>query len=158
MEGETAASFRYRKTNDAAHVDGLLPEGRRRRRYLREYHGFILGIPMVEFDAGCSPFVLWEGSHEIIRQTFSSCLKKLPINRWGDEDLTEMYHDVRRRIFKECARVCVHASPGEAFIVHRLMLHGVAPWKDLATASADGRMICYFRPEYGGANRWLTAR
>lgn len=157
MEGETAAAFRYRETNDAAHVDGLLPVGSRRRRHLREHHGFILGIPMVEFDAGCSPFVLWEGSHEIIRRTFSSCLENLPIDRWGHEDLTELYHLVRRRIFDECTRVCVNASPGEAFIVHRLMLHGVAPWKDLATASGDGRMICYFRPEYGGANFWLTA-
>ena len=32
MESETAAAFRYRRDRDAAHVDGLLPEGPDRRR------------------------------------------------------------------------------------------------------------------------------
>jgi len=41
MPGETPAAFRFRRDRDAAHVDGLLPEGPDRRRYLREAHGFV---------------------------------------------------------------------------------------------------------------------
>ena len=54
------------------------------------------------------------------------------------------------RFFESCERVVVHAEPGEAYIVHRLALHGVAPWVDGAEAGPDGRMIVYFRPEIGG--------
>ena len=39
MAQESSSAFRYRRQSDAAHVDGLLPEGPRRRRHLREYHG-----------------------------------------------------------------------------------------------------------------------
>ena len=55
MPEETPSAFRYRRDRDAAHVDGLLPESPQRRRHLREYHGFILGLPMVEFDVGATP-------------------------------------------------------------------------------------------------------
>ena len=65
MPQEPPAAFRYRRDRDAAHVDGLLPEGPQRRRHLREHHAFILGLPLVEFDAGACPFVIWEGSQEI---------------------------------------------------------------------------------------------
>ena len=71
MEGESPAAFRFRREYHAAHVDGLLPQGERRRRHLREHHGFILGIPLVEFGAGASPFSLWEGSHEMVRNAFA---------------------------------------------------------------------------------------
>jgi len=157
MESEPAAAFRYRRERDAAHVDGLLPEGIDRRRHLREYHAFILGIPMVEFSADASPFVVWEGSHELIRRALSERFSERPPDRWGDEDLTEAYHQMRRRVFASCRRVEIPATPGEAFIAHRLVLHGVAPWAESATAGDDGRMICYFRPIIGGPLEWLTA-
>ena len=64
MTGESEAAFRFRRDRDAAHVDGLLPEGPQRRRHLREHHGFILGIPLVAFSEDASPFVVWEGSHK----------------------------------------------------------------------------------------------
>jgi len=155
MPAETEAAFAYRRDRDAAHIDGLLPEGAKRRRHLREYHGFILGIPMVEFAPGASPFVVWEGSQVIIRETFSEVFQSLPAAHWGEVDVTEVYHDVRRRIFDSCKRVEIHARPGEAYLVHRLALHGMAPWKEDASATADGRMICYFRPNIGGAEEWL---
>jgi len=41
--------------------------------------------------------------------------------------------------------------------VHRLALHGIAPWAEGATAGPDGRMIAYFRPEAGGPAGWLGA-
>ena len=69
-DSETDKAFQFRKNRDSAHIDGLLPEGPERRRYLRETHGFILGIPMVEYNHEASPPVVWEGSHEIIRTAF----------------------------------------------------------------------------------------
>jgi len=50
------------------------------------------------------------------------------------------------------------AAPGQAYLLHRLALHGVAPWADGAEASADGRMVAYFRPILpGGAAQSLGA-
>lgn len=157
MASESAAAFRYRCDRDAAHVDGLLPEGPDRRRHLREYHSFVLGIPMVESSPDASPFVIWEGSHEIVRETLSQCFEGLLPERWGDKDITDAYHEVRSRVFHDCRRVEVWAKPGEAYLAHRLSLHGVAPWGKSATASFEGRMICYFRPEVLRPWQWLTA-
>ena len=157
MESEPPGAFRYRRNRDAAHVDGLLPEGPDRRRHLREFHGFILGIPMNEFSVNASPFVVWEGSHEIVRAALTARFEALPPDDWGDEDITDAYHQARQRVFDTCKRVEIAARPGEAFVTHRLALHGVAPWADSATAGEDGRMICYFRPNIGGPMEWLTA-
>jgi len=157
MDGESEAAFRYRRNRDAAHVDGLLREGPARRRHLREHHAFILGIPLVETGPGASSFVVWEGSHEIIREAFRARFAGLDPARWGGEDVTEAYHAARRRVFDACPRVEVRARPGEAYVVHRLALHGIAPWAEGATAGPDGRMIAYFRPEAGGPAGWLGA-
>ncbi len=135
-----------------------MPEGPRRRRHLREHHGFILGLPLVEFDADASPFVIWEGSHEIIRSALKERFDELPSRLWGDEDVTETYHQARQKVFDECHRAEISARPGEAYIAHRLAVHGVAPWTASASASADGRMICYFRPNLGDRVAWLNAR
>lgn len=156
MAGESPGQTRYRRECDAAHVDGLLPEGPGRRRHLREYHGFILGIPMVEFDAEASPFVVWEGSHEIVRAVFARRFAGLAPEFWGEQDITDAYHAARKQAFAECERVKLHARPGEAFIAHRLVLHGMAPWREGAIAGDDGRMICYFRPDPFGPYEWLN--
>ncbi len=155
MPGESEARTRFRRERDAAHVDGLLREGPEQRRHLREHHGFILGIPMVAFDPGASPFVVWEGSHEILRAEFAARFSAIPADRWGNEDITEVYHAARTRAFSECERVEIHARPGEAFLAHRLIVHGMAPWEAGASAGADGRMICYFRPDPFGPYEWL---
>ena len=156
MEGQSEAMFRFRRDRDAAHVDGLLPEGTDRRRHLREYHLFILGIPMVEFRAEASPFVVWEGSHEIIRTALRSHFGDLPPDQWGEQDITDIYQQTRKDIFDSCKRVEVHAKPGEAYIAHRLVVHGMAPWRETANAGPDGRMICYFRPETDDPFAWLN--
>ena len=156
MGSESSAAFQYRRNRDAAHVDGLLPEGPRRRRHLREYHGFILGIPLVEFSRDASPFVVWEGSHEIVRAAFLTAFESIPADDWGERDVTEIYHQTRQRVFESCKRVEIQARPGEAYLIHRLALHGMAPWGPGAEASADGRMICYFRPDIGGPEEWLN--
>ncbi len=155
MPEETEAAFRYRRHRDAAHLDGLLREGPERRRFVREHHGFILGIPMVEAGEGASPLVVWEGSHETTRSTFREVFENVPPESRANLDVTEAYQALRRRIFDHCARVEVAAGPGEAYLVHRLALHGVAPWQPGATATQDGRMIVYFRPETGGPETWL---
>jgi hypothetical protein len=157
MSGESSAVHRFRRDRDAAHLDGLLPIGPQRRRHLREHHGFLLGIPMVEASADASPFVIWERSHEVIRAALRPLFDGLPVAAWGDVDVTDVYHAARRTIFDACKRVVIAARPGEAYLVHRLAVHGMAPWGPGATAGPDGRMIVYFRPETGGAEAWLNA-
>ena len=156
MATESEKAFQYRRQRDAAHVDGFLPEGPQRRRHLREYHGFILGIPMVTFDAMASPCVVWEGSQELVRAAMRQRFEGIPADSWGEQDITDAYHAVRHLVFEQCKRVPLSASPGEAYLIHRLALHGVAPWQNGAEASADGRMICYFRPEFSDAGGWLN--
>ncbi len=157
MPSETEGAFRFRRDRDAAHVDGLLHEGPQKRRHLREHHGFILGIPMVEFDEQTSPLVVWEGSQELIRSMLIERFKGLNSDKWGDEDITEAYHAARQQIFKQCQRRKIVARPGESYLLHRMSLHGISPWLEGATAGEDGRMICYFRPDIGGAEAWLNS-
>jgi hypothetical protein len=154
--GEGAGAFRYRQTRDAAHVDGLLPTGPDRRRMPRERHAYILGLPLTGCDPGASPLVVWEGSHHVMRAAFRRALASVPESRWAETDITETYQAARREVFESCRRVTVPADPGEAYLVHRLALHGVAPWQEGAAAPADGRMIAYFRPELPpGSRAWL---
>jgi len=156
-DGESGAAHRYRVERDAAHVDGLLAEGVERRRYVREHHAFILGIPMVRTDPDASPFVVWEGSHEIVRAAFRNALRDVRPDAWCHVDITDIYHATRRRIFECCRRIEIAAVPGEAYLVHRLALHGMAPWRLSDSQPPEGRMICYFRPDIGDPSRWLTA-
>ncbi|MEO0993860.1 MAG: hypothetical protein AAFU49_07385 [Pseudomonadota bacterium] len=142
-EGESDAAFRFRRDRDAAHVDGLLRDEARRRRP-GEHHGFILGLPLRHSAPEAAPMVVWEGSHEIMRAAFRARLGGIPPARWAEEDVTEIYTETRRRIFETCPRVVVHAGPGEAYVVHRLALHGVAPWQ---APKGPPRAVTYFRPE-----------
>ncbi|MDJ0825417.1 MAG: hypothetical protein QNJ16_07935 [Rhodobacter sp.] len=155
--GEPEAAFRFRRDRDAAHVDGLLPVGPLRRRLLREPHAFVLGLPVTEAGPGASPMVVWEGSHEVMRQAFRTALSGRPAEDWPQVDLTDAYHAARRHVFENCKRTVVHARPGEAYLVHRLALHGVSPWQPGAAAPEAGRMIVYFRPELSGPiTDWLA--
>lgn len=155
MEGETEGQHRFRRDRDAAHVDGLLGLGAPKRRFLKEPHQFILGLPMAEASPGASPFVIWEGSHEIMREAFARAFAGHQPETWPDIDITEIYVNARKQCFDTCKRVEIHARPGEAYIAHRLSLHGVAPWATDATAGPDGRMICYFRPALSNVRQWL---
>ncbi|MFT5504869.1 MAG: hypothetical protein ACI8XC_002586 [Gammaproteobacteria bacterium] len=156
MAQESESAFQYRRDKCAAHLDGLLPEGPDRRRHLREFHGFILAIPLVEFSLDAAPFVVWEKSHEQVRAAFRDRFKGIDPEDWGEEDVTETYHVLRRQIFEQCRSVEIAPRPGQSFLVHRLALHGVSPWRSGAVAGSDGRMICYFRPEMGNAVDWLN--
>ena len=153
--GESEAAFRYRAKRDAAHVDGvkMFTEGRRRR--VEEPHAWVLGLPLNDAEPEAAPLVVWEGSHEVMRRAFAAAFDGLPPQDWPQADVTEAYTAARKEVFETCKRVTVHARPGEAYLMHRLVLHGVAPW---AEAPAEGRMIAYFRPCLTGVMaHWLQA-
>ncbi|NNF73257.1 MAG: hypothetical protein HKN02_13830 [Rhodobacteraceae bacterium] len=152
--GETDAAARYRATRDAAHVDGLLPNGPDRRRTLGEAHGFILGLPLTQAAPEASPLVVWEGSHRVIGAELAGALSPHPPDLWPQIDITDAYHAARRACFETCRRVPLHARPGEALLLHRHILHGIAPWAPGATADPVGRMVAYFRPEMA-VERWV---
>ena len=157
MPSESASALAYRRDRAAAHLDGLHAEGPARRRFLHEPHSFLLGLPMVEASPDASPFVIWEGSHEILRKALRAAFDGVAPERWSEVDVTDAYHAARRRIFAQCRQVEIAAKPGEAYLVHRLALHGMAPWGERATAGPDGRMIVYFRPILFGPEEWLNA-
>ncbi|HSF94647.1 MAG TPA: hypothetical protein VLA52_06425 [Thermohalobaculum sp.] len=145
-DGESDAAFRFRRDRDAAHVDGLKRfDGR--RRHLGETHAFILGIPLTRTAPDAAPFTVYEGSHEVMRRAFRARLTGIAPQDWAAEDITEAYAAARREAFETCPRVPVHALPGEAYIAHRLLLHGVAPWGD--SRETAPRVIAYFRPPAG---------
>lgn len=144
--GESDAAHRFRRDRDAAHLDGLLPIGPERRRKMHEPHAFILGIALNVADAGASPLVVWPGSHRVISDTFTRAFAGLSEAAAADRDVTEVYTKARRAILATCPRVPVPLRPGEAVLLHPMMIHGVAPWADGATSAPEGRMIAYFRP------------
>lgn len=154
--GESDAAFRFRQTRDAAHLDGLLPIGPLKQRMVKEPHAWILGIPLNAADAGASPLVVWEGSHRImskaLREAFADCTGPL-----ADHDITAAYQTARKQVFATCPRVELPGQPGEAVLLHRHLIHGVAPWADGARAAPPGRMVCYFRPLMPSVEQWVSA-
>jgi len=151
---ETPAAFAFRRDRDAAHLDGLLPIGPDKRRMVKEPHAWILGLPLNR--TGASPLTVWEGSHEILRAALLAALTPHPPETWGEIDLTVPYQQARREVFASCRRIELIAMPGEATLLHRLTLHGVAAWKPLDEAPAEGRMIAYLRPQLRSVSDWLT--
>lgn len=158
-DGESDAAFRYRLKRDAAHMDGLLAEGTPKRRFLRERHDWILGLPLTETSAGASPLVVWEGSHVILQRAMIETLGDLDEVDWPLTDITDSYQAARRQVFATCPRIPLFTRPGEAVLLNPFLLHGVAPWQPLATASSDGRMVAYLRPESAQAGPiWMRQK
>lgn len=154
--GETPAGFAYRQRRDAAHLDGVKAVGPDRQRRVEEPHAFILGLPLNQTSPGAAPLVVWEGSHEIMRHALMQALSGHDPATWEQVDVTEAYIGARREVFATCRRVLLQTQPGESYLLHRLALHGVAPWQEGTEAGPDGRMIAYFRPPMpGGVARWL---
>lgn len=152
--GESETAFSFRRLRDAAHLDGLLPIGPQKRRMVKEPHDWILGLPLNKASADAAPLVVWEGSHHVmgkaLRAAFAGQAKDLE-----NHDITEAYQAARKQVFDTCARVALPGRPGEAVILHRHMIHGVAPWRDGATAGEPGRMVAYFRPLLPSVAEWL---
>jgi len=152
---EPAAAHRYRLLRDAAHVDGIQRLGSARRRFLGETHAFILGVPMLKTAPQAAPLVVWERSHEIVRQTLKDVYSGSAVEHWPTIDITEIYQAMRRRIFDSCKRVEIWMPPGETYLVHRLALHGMAGWPAESDQAGAARMICYFRPSAITTHDWL---
>jgi hypothetical protein len=150
---ESASTYGFRLNRDAAHLDGLLPIGPDRHRMVKEPHAWILGLPLNVSDA--SPLVVWEGSHLILQAALREAFAPHKPEKWGDVDVTQVYTIARRRIFETCPRIPLQVRPGEATLLHRLTLHGVAPWEPSATAPPEGRIIAYFRPLMSSVKDWL---
>ncbi|MFN7223184.1 MAG: hypothetical protein ACK4MS_04145 [Paracoccaceae bacterium] len=148
---ESPAAFRFRQLRDAAHLDGLLPVGPDRRRMIREPHAWILGLPLTNIRA--APLVVWEGSHLIMARALKAALSPHPPERWGDVDITDAYQVARSQVFDTCPRVQLAVGPGEATVLHRHTIHGVAPWDGHETGD---RVIAYFRPMLASVQDWLT--
>jgi hypothetical protein len=151
---ESPAAFAYRRDKDAAHLDGLLSIGPDKRRMVKEPHRWILGLPLN--DTTAAPLTVWEGSHDILRAALLNALLPHSPETWGDIDITDAYQAARKQVFATCRRIELPARPGEATLLHRLILHGVAAWKPTDTAPAEGRMIAYLRPHLASVKDWLT--
>ena len=154
---ESASAFAFRRDRDAAHLDGLLPVGPLRQRMVKEPHAFILGLGLTECDAGAAPLVVWPGSAAILRAALAKALAPHPPEGWGDVDVTEAYQAARAEVFRTCPRVSLPLQPGEAVLLNRHVLHGVAPWVDGATAAPEGRITAWFRPVLASVAEWLAA-
>jgi hypothetical protein len=147
---ESDANHRYRAMRAAAHVDGLLPVGPKKRRYAQEFHAYILGIPLTS--VAQAPTVVWRGSHLIMQAALAEAIGR----RNPDEvDVTDVYQAARREVFATCERVPLRVPLGGAMLIHRFALHGTEPWEGEA-AAPDGRMIAFFRPETS-PEAWLSA-
>ena len=88
-------------------------------------------------------------------EVFQKAFACIDAASWAEVDVTEVYQAARRQVFERCKRVSVHAQPGEAYVVHRLALHGVTPWQSGADAPEEGRIIAYFRPELRDQAQWI---
>lgn len=150
--GESDAAHRFRRDRYAAHLDGLLPEGPDKRRHLREPHAYILGIALNATPPDAAPLVVWEGSPAIMRAAMRAAFEGMAPADWGNVDVTEAYQAARRAVFAQCDPVTVPLKPGESVLVHRLAVHGVAPWK----RGTGDRRIAYFRPLLADPADWLA--
>jgi hypothetical protein len=156
QEAESDAAFRYRQIRASAHLDGLKPVGDLRRRMMQEFHGFILGIPLNETPPNAAPFVIWEGSHMILRDMLRQAYQGVPTDAWETIDITDIYKKTRAHIFETCKRVEIHANLGEAYIAHRFALHGMDAWDESLDGPGEGRIIAYFRPYWqNDMQQWL---
>lgn len=152
---ETEAAYRFRLNRDSAHLDGLLAVGPEKRRMVKEPHAWILGLPLNDCGTGASPLVVWEGSHRIIRAALEKRFAG-QAGDWSELDVTEAYTAARAEVFKTCRRRELPGKPGEAVWLHRLTIHGVAPWQAGAEAPAEGRVVAYFRPLLASVRDWVS--
>lgn len=153
---ESAANHRFRVTRDAAHLDGLLPLGPEKRRHLIEPHAWILGLPLTKADPAAAPLVVWEGSHTVIRGAFEQAFAGIAPAEWAQVDVTDIYRAARTRVFETCARIEVPLTPGQSVLLHRMVIHGIAPWSPGARAAPEGRATVYFRPGFDDPAHWLS--
>lgn len=149
--GDDDGAYRYRLMRAAAHVDGVKAMGPQRRRFPDELHAFILGLPLT--DVRQSPTLVWPGSHRIIGDAL---LEAIGDQAPGEVDVTDVYGAARAEVFRTIRPVPMPTQPGEAFLLHRFLLHGTAPWEDDSIAAPEGRVVVFFRPEVANLTQWRT--
>ncbi len=154
---ETAAAFSFRKNSFGAHVDGILPIGNPKRRYAKEYHAFIFGIPLEDYNQFAAPVVVWEGSHRIIRTFLSRVLLQNGVEKWKNLDITQIYAEARKEALSKCKKKIIHVPLGGCYVLHRLAVHGIMPWKKRGNSEAESRMVAYFRPILKDSQFWLDS-
>ena len=91
-----------------------------------------------------------------MRAAFSACFSGHATADWGDLDVTLAYQAARRLCFAQCARVEIVLEAGQSVLVHRMALHGIAPWAAGAQAGPDGRIMAYLRPVLPDIADWLS--
>lgn len=153
---DSAARFAFCRDRDSAHLDGILPVGPDRRRMIREPHAWILGLPLNDCSPDASPLVVWDGSPQPMQAALAARLADFPSDTWADVDVTHSYQSARRQILATHQRRELAVRPGEATLLHRHCLHGVAPWKPTASAPPEGRIIAYFRPCLASVTDWIN--
>ena len=121
---------------------------------VKEPHAWILGLPLNESQA--SPLTVWERSHDILRAALLRALEPHAPETWGEIDLTEALPDCPQAGLRHLPPDRASGKrPGEATLIHRLTLHGVAAWKPGDQAPPEGRMIAYLRPQFADVETWL---
>lgn len=147
-EADTDTAHRFRLRRFSGHVDGLHLENG--RRIVRELHGFILGVPL-NATLAC-PLMIWPRSHDGI----GAGLRKTIGNRDPRGiDVTDAYVAARREVFDTITPVPVTASPGQVILLHRHLVHGIAPHDANVAMPEEGRMVAYFRPEVSNPHDWM---
>jgi hypothetical protein len=114
----------------------------------------VLGIALNDHDADCSPLTVWEGSHAVMQAAMARAFTGHSPENWANVDVTDAYIAARREVFATCRRVALPIRVGEATLIHRHILHGMAPW-GAGQAPPEGRMIAYFRPMLPSVADWL---
>ncbi|MDG2355629.1 MAG: hypothetical protein P8L82_06390 [Paracoccaceae bacterium] len=166
---ESEKSFKYRLKKYSSHVDGLIPIGPSKRRFAKEFHAFILGIPITNNRVDSAPLMIWEGSHKIFRNMFSKAFAGLSENEVSNLDVTEIYQKYRRKVFTTCPVKKVFSHNNQPYILDRHLLHGMGPWSAAIDDSLlqhrnnlfrinpmSGRIVIYFRPAYKNPLDWIT--
>lgn len=152
---QSEPNHQFRVVRKAAHVDGLLPEGPEKRRFAREYHAYILGLPLNATPQ--APTVVWKGSHHIVTRALRDAIADRDPST---VDLTDAYAQARRKVFEGCPVIAVNAhseaKPGTSFLIHRLAMHGTDPWPADFDPASEGRMVAFFRPAFDAIAPWLA--
>lgn len=151
---DTESAFGYRMRRDAAHLDGILPVGPDRRRMIREPHAWVLGIGLWGGAPGAASTVVWSGSQRVMHDALAGVLAAVPPQDRACADVTEAYTRARRTVFDTCPRVELPLAPGQAVVLHRHLLHGIAPWPD-GGGAMHGRALAWFRPLLPDVTAWL---
>ncbi len=143
---ENPAAARFRRNRAGAHVDGVRPRGPEKRRRVEDPHAFVLGLPLDSVTEGNAPLAVWKGSHLVMGPALADAGAAV------GADVTEAYKEARKTVFETLERVHLTGEPGDAWLLHRHLLHGVAPW--IGPPAAE-RRVAYFRPELPDVAAWL---